>query len=86
MRGARKRVLVNLCQPQEVTIKELAERIIGIAGSASAIAYHPLPQDDPVGRRPDITLARTLLGREPKIGLDHGLKSTFDYFRVLPGV
>jgi UDP-glucuronate decarboxylase len=71
---------INLGQPHEVTVRELAERIIGIAGSRSTIAHHPLPQDDPVRRRPDIALARSLLGWEPTVTLDEGLKRTYEYF------
>ena len=71
---------INLGQPHEVTVRELAERIIAIVGSRSTIAHHPLPQDDPVRRRPDIALARSLLGWEPTVTLDEGLKRTYEYF------
>jgi UDP-glucuronate decarboxylase len=76
---------INLGQPEEVTIRQLAERIIAIVGSSSSITYHPLPEDDPVRRRPDIARARTVLRWEPKIGLEDGLKSTFEYFRGVLG-
>ena len=71
---------VNLGNPVEMTIRELAERIIALTGSSSKLVFRPLPQDDPVQRRPDISLARKALGWEPKIALDEGLKATIDYF------
>ncbi len=74
---------VNVGNPQERTIREIAEEIIGITGSASRLARRPLPQDDPVRRRPDISRAKALLGWEPKVGLRDGLKETIDYFRTL---
>jgi UDP-glucuronate decarboxylase len=72
---------VNIGNPGEFTIRELAEQVIFIAGSTSSIVEHPLPQDDPRQRRPDISLAKSLLGWEPKIQLQQGLKKTIDYFR-----
>ena len=72
---------VNIGNPQEMTILEFAERIIRITGSKSRIIYKPLPQDDPKQRQPDITRARRLLGWEPVVPLDDGLKRTIDYFR-----
>jgi dTDP-glucose 4,6-dehydratase len=72
---------VNIGNPHEVTIKEIAETIIRLLGSASRLAYRPLPVDDPRQRRPDITRARTLLGWEPKVALEDGLLRTVDYFR-----
>lgn len=71
---------VNIGNPEEITIKQLAERIIGLTGSPSAIEYRPLPVDDPRIRQPDITRARTLLGWQPTIALDEGLKRTLGYF------
>lgn len=71
---------INLGNPAEFTIRELAEKIIDLTGSSSKIAFHPLPQDDPMQRRPDITKAREALGWEPRIMLDEGLKSTIQYF------
>lgn len=71
---------VNLGNPEEYTIIELAERIIALTGSSSQILYKPLPSDDPVRRCPDISLARKKLGWEPRIGLEPGLKKTIDYF------
>ena len=72
---------VNIGNPGEFTIRELAEQVIFITGSASKIIQHPLPQDDPRQRRPDITMAKSVLGWEPKIQLEQGLNKTIDYFR-----
>ncbi|MBI5520366.1 MAG: SDR family oxidoreductase [Desulfovibrio sp.] len=77
---------VNLGNPGEFTILELAQKIVATLGSASRIIHKPLPQDDPMQRRPDITLARTALGWEPKIRLDEGLAPTIDYFRRVLGM
>jgi dTDP-glucose 4,6-dehydratase len=71
----------NLGNPQEVTVLELAQTIIRLAGSDSKIEYRDLPVDDPKQRRPDITRARSLLGWEPKVPLEDGLKRTLEYFR-----
>ena len=76
---------VNLGRPQEFTMLELALRVIDETGSRSRIEFRPLPEDDPVMRRPDIELARSLLGWEPKIDLDRGLQETIAYFRRLRG-
>jgi dTDP-glucose 4,6-dehydratase len=73
---------VNIGNPRETTIEEIALIIKRLTGSTSAIGYRPLPEDDPKVRRPDITRARTLLGWEPKVGLDEGLVKTIDYFRA----
>jgi dTDP-glucose 4,6-dehydratase len=72
---------VNIGNPQEMTIEEIARAIIRLTGSKSRLVYRPLPEDDPKVRQPDITRARTLLGWEPKIGLEEGLTKTLDYFR-----
>lgn len=72
---------VNLGNPGEFTVKELAEKIIAATGSKSKIAYRPLPEDDPVKRRPDISLAKEKLGWEPRVALDEGLEKTIEYFR-----
>ena len=74
---------VNLGNPGEFTVRELAETIIRITGSKSKIVYKPLPQDDPARRKPDVTLARELLGWTPAIALEDGLRQTIDYFRNL---
>ncbi|MDD5450344.1 MAG: SDR family oxidoreductase [Desulfovibrionales bacterium] len=71
---------VNLGNPGEFTILELAQKIIGLTNSKSRIVFKPLPQDDPIQRQPDITLAGEKLGWEPKIGLEEGLKQTIIYF------
>jgi dTDP-glucose 4,6-dehydratase len=73
---------VNIGNPVEMTIKQIAETIIRMTGSSSKIVYRPLPTDDPKQRRPDITRARTLLGWEPKVQLDEGLVKTIEYFRT----
>ncbi len=83
---------INLGNPNEFTIRELADLIIDITGSKSVIEHRPLPSDDPKQRQPDITRARTTLKWEPKIGLRHGLERTIDYFEdlmrqnLLPGI
>lgn len=74
---------VNLGNPNEFTIKELAEKIIVLTGSRSKLTFKPLPADDPIQRRPDITLAKEKIGWEPKIELEQGLKSTIRYFENL---
>jgi dTDP-glucose 4,6-dehydratase len=73
---------VNIGNPVEMTIKEIAETIIRMTGSKSKIVYRPLPTDDPRQRRPDITRARELLGWEPKVQLEEGLIKTIEYFRT----
>ncbi len=73
---------VNLGNPHESTIRELAEAVIRLTGSASAIVHKPLPQDDPTQRKPDIALARALLGWEPATPLDDGLARTIAYFKT----
>jgi dTDP-glucose 4,6-dehydratase len=72
---------VNIGNPHELTIEEIAKTIIRLVGSSSRLVYRPLPVDDPKQRQPDITRARTLLGWEPKVGLEDGLLRTVDYFR-----
>ena len=73
---------VNIGNPHEMTIEEIARAIIEISGSKSQIVYRPLPEDDPKVRKPDITRARTLLGWEPKVPLADGLQKTLEYFRT----
>jgi len=72
---------VNIGNPDEHTIKELAEMVIGLTGSESKIVYKPLPSDDPTRRKPTIELARDELGWEPQVKLMEGLGKTIDYFR-----
>jgi UDP-glucuronate decarboxylase len=74
---------INLGNPGEFSIQELAEKVVALTGSASKIVYEPLPQDDPTQRQPDITQARERLGWEPTIPLDEGLPKTVGYFRGL---
>jgi dTDP-glucose 4,6-dehydratase len=76
---------INIGNPREMTIKEIAETIIRMTGSKSRIIYKDLPVDDPKQRRPDITRARTLLDWEPKVDLEHGLVKTIEYFRTKVG-
>ena len=71
---------VNIGNPQEVSIEQIARTIIDLVGSRSRVVFRPLPVDDPKQRRPDITRARTLLGWEPKVDLEAGLLKTVDYF------
>ncbi len=73
---------VNIGNPQELTIEQIARKIIEMTGSKSRVVYQPLPEDDPKVRQPDITRARTLLGWEPKVTLEEGLSKTVDYFRA----
>jgi dTDP-glucose 4,6-dehydratase len=72
---------VNVGNPHELTIEEIARTIIRMTGSASRLVHRPLPVDDPKVRQPDITRARTLLGWEPRVDLEHGLEQTIAYFR-----
>ena len=72
---------INIGNPQEMTIEQIARLIIEMTGSKSKIVYQPLPTDDPKVRQPDITRARTLLGWEPKVPLEQGLGRTIEYFR-----
>ena len=72
---------VNFGNPDEYSILELAEKIIALTGSKSAIIHKPLPEDDPKQRQPDIRLAKTELGWEPKVALEDGLKMTIQYFK-----
>jgi UDP-glucuronate decarboxylase len=71
---------VNLGNPHEITVRELAERIIALTGASSKIVFRPLPQDDPMQRCPDITLAKSVLGWEPAVELEKGLTRTIAYF------
>ncbi len=72
---------VNIGNPKEMTVEAIARAIIELTGSSSRIVHAPLPTDDPKVRQPDITRARTLLGWEPKVGLEDGLRETIAYFR-----
>jgi UDP-glucuronate decarboxylase len=72
---------VNLGNPREFTILELAEKVLRMTESRSKIVYQPLPPDDPVQRQPDIALARSTLSWEPRVALEDGLRETIDYFK-----
>ncbi len=74
---------VNVGNPNEFTIKELAEKVIKLTASKSKIVYHPLPEDDPMQRKPDISLAKKELKWEPKIQLEEGLIKTIEYFKTV---
>jgi dTDP-glucose 4,6-dehydratase len=73
---------VNIGNPQEMTLLELAKRVIRLAGSRSEIVFRPLPEDDPKVRQPDIERARRLLGWEPRVDTDEGLRRTLEWFRA----
>jgi dTDP-glucose 4,6-dehydratase len=73
---------MNIGNPNEFTILELAEKVLALTGSASELRHHPLPTDDPTVRRPDITIARRELGWEPAVQLEEGLQRTIPYFRA----
>jgi dTDP-glucose 4,6-dehydratase len=75
---------VNIGNPMEITMNQFAEEIQKLTGSDSPIQYHPLPVDDPKQRQPDISLAKSLLGWEPKVTREEGLKRTYEYFINLP--
>lgn len=75
---------VNIGNPNEITLKEFAEEIIRLTNTTQKIVYHPLPVDDPKQRKPDITRAKSILGWEPKVSREEGLRITFDYFKNLP--
>lgn len=77
---------VNLGNPGEFTILELAEKVIKMTGSRSKVIFEPLPQDDPLQRKPDISLAQEKLGWEPKIHLEEGLDLTIAYFKQVLGI
>ena len=72
---------VNIGNPQELTVMEIARTILKLTGSSSPIVHEPLPEDDPRVRRPDITRAQALLGWQPAVSLEEGLRRTIDYFR-----
>jgi UDP-glucuronate decarboxylase len=72
---------VNIGNPDEFTVRELAELVLDVTGSSSEIMHEPLPVEDPLQRQPDITLARAALGWEPQIGLREGLDRTAAWFR-----
>ena len=75
---------MNIGNPSEITIAQFAEEIIKLTGTTQKVIYKPLPQDDPKQRQPDITRARAILGWEPKVSRQEGLKITYEYFKSLP--
>jgi len=75
---------VNIGNPDQITLKAFAEEIIMLTGTKQKIVYMPLPQDDPQQRQPDISMAKKLLGWEPKVNRADGLKITYEYFKSLP--
>jgi len=72
---------INIGNPGEFTVRELAEQVLALVPSSAGIEFHPLPTDDPVRRQPDITLAKEVLGWEPQVSLEQGLPRTVEYFR-----
>ncbi len=74
---------VNIGNPDEITIKDFADEIIKLTATKQKVAYHPLPINDPLQRQPDITKAKELLGWEPKVSREEGMKITYDYFKSL---
>lgn len=74
---------VNIGNPDEITIQQFAEEVLKLTGSKSRIAYHPLPEDDPKVRQPDISKAKKLLGWEPKVSRTEGIKRTLEYFKKI---
>lgn len=75
---------VNIGNPNEITINDFAQEIIKLTGTSQKVIYKPLPTDDPKQRQPDITRAKSILGWEPKVSREEGLKLTYDYFKSLP--
>ena len=76
---------VNLGNPTEFTILQLAQKVIELTGSKSEVIFKPLPSDDPTQRQPDIGLAKAGLGWDPKLQLEDGLRKTIEYFRFRQG-
>ncbi|MCX2678387.1 SDR family oxidoreductase [Galbibacter sp. EGI 63066] len=75
---------VNIGNPNEISIRDFAEEIVKLTGTDQKIIYKPLPEDDPLQRQPDISKAREVLGWEPKVSREEGMKSTYKYFKNLP--
>ena len=72
---------INLGNPSERTVSDLAEHVLRLTGSASGVTFLPLPVDDPVRRKPDISMAEKILDWHPQVDIDDGLKMTIEYFR-----
>jgi len=81
--SSEERYPVNLGNPQEMTILEFAERIQRLTGAKAQLEFKPLPEDDPKQRQPDISKAKRLLGWEPKVALEDGLRETIEYFKTV---
>jgi dTDP-glucose 4,6-dehydratase len=75
---------INIGNPHEITIKDFAMEIVKLTGTDQKIIYQPLPMDDPMQRQPDITKAKEILGWEPKISREEGMRRTYEYFKSLP--
>jgi dTDP-glucose 4,6-dehydratase len=73
---------INIGNPHEMTIKQMAEIVLKVTGSNSELVYKPLPEDDPKVRQPDISRAKKLLGWEPEVGLEQGLMKTVEWFKT----
>jgi UDP-glucuronate decarboxylase len=73
--------VINIGNVNEITVLSLAKKVIEITGSSSTISFHPLPEDDPLRRRPDVTRAKQVLGWEPKVPLEKGLVRTIEWIR-----
>ena len=71
---------VNLGNPNELTVKRLVDMVVAMTGTDSRVVYHPLPEDDPRRRKPDISRAKELLGWEPRVDLEQGLEATIRWF------
>ena len=79
-------IVVNIGSDKETTVLDMARKILKITGSSSEITFHPLPEDDPLRRKPDITRAREILGWNPKVSLEDGLARTIEWYEtVVPG-
>jgi dTDP-glucose 4,6-dehydratase len=74
---------VNIGNPHEITIRDFAEEIIKLTGTTQKVIYKDLPKDDPMPRQPDISTAKELLGWEPMVGREEGMRKTFEYFKTL---
>jgi len=85
MQADTKGEVVNLGNPNEMTVLEFAKKIKALTKSDSKIEFKPLPENDPLQRRPDITKAKKLLGWKPEVGLDEGLKLSAEYFKEKMG-
>jgi dTDP-glucose 4,6-dehydratase len=74
---------VNIGNPNEISLKDFAEEVLKLTGASVKIIYKPLPVDDPKQRQPDITKAKNILGWQPQVSRQEGLKKTYDYFKSL---